>query len=97
VQEIESGKLSSENFTQVKLHPKAEDPWALDWLFVVDTLNFCFWSLEDEVGWTVDGYTGYFALCAAINRALKVCLKNYTDRSLLYFFFLTIFRKKWTF
>jgi hypothetical protein len=71
VQEIESGKLSSENFTQVKLHPKAEDPWALDWLFVVDTLNFCFWSLEDEVGWTVDGYTGYFALCAAINRALK--------------------------
>ncbi|XP_044266966.1 queuosine salvage protein [Tribolium madens] len=71
VSEIESGKLSSENFSQVKLHPKSDDPKALDWLFVVDTLNFCFWHLETETGWTVEGYTGYFALCAAINRALK--------------------------
>ncbi|KAJ3654458.1 hypothetical protein Zmor_013646 [Zophobas morio] len=71
VAEVESGKLCSEKFTQSKFHPKPEDPWALDWLFVVDTLNFCFWSLENEPGWTVEGYTGYFALCAAINRAQK--------------------------
>lgn len=37
----------------------------------MDTLNFCFWNFENEIGWKVDGYTGYFALCAAVNRAMK--------------------------
>ena len=59
------------NFSQQEIHPKAEDARAVDWLFVVDTLNFCFWSFDDEQGWTVEGKTGYFALCAAVNRALR--------------------------
>nr|CAH7718700.1 unnamed protein product [Callosobruchus chinensis] len=42
VEEITSGKLSPENFSQVEVHPSPDEPWALDWLFVVDTLNFCF-------------------------------------------------------
>lgn len=54
------------------MHPSCEESWALDWIFVVDALNFCFWKPTGEIGWTVDGYTGYFALCAAINRAMKV-------------------------
>lgn len=37
----------------------------------MDTLNFCFWRNDNGDGWQVDGYTGYFALCAAINRAFK--------------------------
>lgn len=85
MEEIESGKLAPGNFSQNKLHPKPEDPWALDWIFVVDTLNFCFWHVENEVGWTVEGYTGYFALCAAVNRAIKVSVYNQfqdNDRSL---------------
>ncbi|KAF5298334.1 hypothetical protein FQR65_LT01112 [Abscondita terminalis] len=71
LQSFREGKLSVENFSQSAVHPKASDPKAIDWLFVVDTLNFCFWHNEDEEGWVVDKYTGYFALCAAINRAIK--------------------------
>lgn len=71
IDEIESQRLSPNNFSQTPVHPKSKDPWALDWLFVVDTLNFCFWSNENEEGWKVEGYSGYFALCAAINRAQR--------------------------
>lgn len=71
VNEIETGKLSPKNFSQTDVHPRSDQPWAIDWIFVVDTLNFCFWHNENEEGWKVEGYTGYFALCAAINRAQK--------------------------
>lgn len=69
--ELESNSLSPQNFSQHEIHPKPFDPWAVDWIFLVDTLNFCFWKLENHTGWTVEGYTGYFALCAAIKRAQK--------------------------
>lgn len=45
----------------------------MNWIFVVDTLNFCFWSQGTEkwtVTWNGKTYSGYFALCAAVNRAL---------------------------
>ncbi|KAJ8938638.1 hypothetical protein NQ318_015937 [Aromia moschata] len=71
VEEIKLGRLSPDNFSQTDVHPNSDDAWALDWLFVVDTLNFCFWHNEKEEGWKVEGYTGYFALCAAINRAQR--------------------------
>lgn len=70
MEKFNTGEFSL-NFSQNAVHPKAEDSWALDWIFVVDTLNFCFWSLENEVGWTVEETTGYFALCKAINRAMR--------------------------
>lgn len=71
VKEIESGSLSTKHFGQTELHPKPDQPWALNWIFVVDTLNFCFWHTENKEGWAVEGQTGYFALCAAINRAQR--------------------------
>lgn len=71
IEEINSGRLQPSNFGQTAIHPKCDDSHALDWLLVVDTLNFCFWHYETEDGWEVDGYSGYYALCAAINRALK--------------------------
>lgn len=71
VEEVENGNLSPKNFSHTDVHPTSEQPWAIDWIFVVDTLNFCFWHKENKEGWKVDGYTGYFALCAAINRAQK--------------------------
>ena len=65
--------------------------FSVNWIFLVDTLNFSFWSdnelyntteLADKVKtnsierYTVIykqiPYTGYWALCAAINRALDV-------------------------
>ncbi|XP_031426877.1 queuosine salvage protein [Clupea harengus] len=47
---------------------------ALDWLLVVDTMNFSFWpddpNEQCEVICRGKNYTGYMALCAAITRAL---------------------------
>jgi len=70
---ILSKELHIDNFSQNNFHPKASpDPqYAVDWIFVCDTLNFCFWTPEDTPKWTVDGQTGYFALCAALNRAIS--------------------------
>ncbi|KOB65016.1 Uncharacterized protein OBRU01_23193, partial [Operophtera brumata] len=49
-----------------KDHPKASD-----WIFVADALNFCFWSYTGALKWTVDGHSGYYALEAALARAVK--------------------------
>lgn len=78
------------NFSQHELHPKPTDAHAANWVFLVDTLNFCFWTpgelcnclpsnklikhstsvTDNYTKYKVNGYTGYFALCAAINRAV---------------------------
>lgn len=64
-------ELRISNFSQSKYHPKPTDAWALDQLFVIDTLNFCFWTQPGEPKWTVCNESGYFALCAAVDRAIK--------------------------
>ncbi|XP_019633643.1 PREDICTED: UPF0553 protein C9orf64-like [Branchiostoma belcheri] len=58
-----------------ELNPKVMDEKAVDWIFLVDTLNFSFWS-EDEgkkykVTYKGQTYTGYWSLCAAVNRAME--------------------------
>ncbi|CAD7014308.1 queuosine salvage protein [Ceratitis capitata] len=70
VSRLKSGELDPKNFSQNDVHPKCDDAHAIEWIFVVDTLNFCFWTPNDYTKYKVDGYTGYFALCAAINRAM---------------------------
>ena len=41
-------------------------------MFVIDLLNFSFWNDEPyHVLYEGNRYTGYWSLCAAINRALK--------------------------
>ncbi|CAG9796875.1 unnamed protein product [Diatraea saccharalis] len=52
-------------------YPDKEDVRTVDWIFVADALNFCFWSYSDNNKWTVDNYSGYYALEAALSRALK--------------------------
>ena len=46
---------------------------------MVDTLNFNFWSEDENKKFTVKykdkKYTGYWSLCAAVNRALDVSIK----------------------
>ncbi|KAL7737636.1 hypothetical protein ACLKA6_007744 [Drosophila palustris] len=66
-----SKKIDVANFSQHELHPKPNETHAANWIFIVDTLNFCFWTPENYTKYKVNGYTGYFALCAAINRAMK--------------------------
>ena len=64
----------------MELHPKVADEKAIDWIFLVDTLNFSFWSgvskggsVEPkwEVAYNGKVYTGYFAFCAGVNRAMQ--------------------------
>uniref|UniRef100_A0A0N4UH34 Queuosine 5'-phosphate N-glycosylase/hydrolase n=1 Tax=Dracunculus medinensis TaxID=318479 RepID=A0A0N4UH34_DRAME len=55
------------------LHPQNTDFFAVDWIFFVDTINFSFWSEEGEkfeVTYKNQTYTGYFAACACVKRAL---------------------------
>ncbi|KAI8036923.1 hypothetical protein M5D96_010236 [Drosophila gunungcola] len=79
-QEIVNGlkerRISVENFSQHELHPnpnsnQEDNSGAADWVFVLDTLNFCFWTPNNYTKYKVEGYTGYFALCAAVKRAIK--------------------------
>lgn len=57
-----------------ELNPRAADEAALGWVFVVDTLNFSFWAEQEErkclVTYKGKAYSGYWSLCAAVNRAL---------------------------
>ena len=64
------------------LHPSKMTKETVDWIFVLDTLNFSIWTNHDVELWTVrfegKNYTVYWALCASINRALKVRRKAET-------------------
>lgn len=44
---------------------------------MIDTLNFCFWNEHPNnpqftINYHGKNYTGYYSLCAAINRAIEV-------------------------
>lgn len=71
VEAILSKELDISNFSQHEHHPNSTDANAIEWIFLIDTLNFCFWTPSNKAKWCVEGETGYFALCAAINRAQK--------------------------
>ncbi|XP_033829285.1 queuosine salvage protein [Periophthalmus magnuspinnatus] len=70
-----SEELSADGWR--KANPLAPDPTsdqAINWVFVVDTMNFSFWPDSDsqqcEVTYRGRTYTGYMTLCAAISRAM---------------------------
>lgn len=79
---MEINKYSTKTWSSHNLHPKEKTISTVDWIFMVDTLNFSFWSDYDDNDtgdpesqrYTVDyegqKYTGYWSLCAAINKAL---------------------------
>uniref|UniRef100_A0A3Q0R424 Queuosine 5'-phosphate N-glycosylase/hydrolase n=1 Tax=Amphilophus citrinellus TaxID=61819 RepID=A0A3Q0R424_AMPCI len=55
--------------------PTSDQGSALNWVFVVDTMNFSFWPEKEtqqcEVTYKGTTYTGYMTLCAAITRAME--------------------------
>lgn len=66
-------------------HPHELGAATLDWIFVMDSLNFCFWAADGTPPFTVEGadgraYTGYWSLCAALNRALAVSAAGCSPR-----------------
>lgn len=76
---IEEDKLTLDEFKKCPLHPKNEDEEAINWIFVVDSLNYCFFDPNNKSHWSVtwknEKHTGYFGLCAAINRAIEKGIK----------------------
>lgn len=72
LEELKEKKIDINNFSQCEFHPKCSDPRAIDWIFVLDLLNFSFWTEDNANKWKVNGQTGYFAMCAAIQRAINV-------------------------
>lgn len=64
-----------ETWSASPLHPNLSDPSAkATWIFLIDTLNFAFWTPPGRPPFTVSyqgkNYTGYWSLCAAIRRAI---------------------------
>ncbi|KAI0233319.1 Queuosine salvage protein [Lamellibrachia satsuma] len=66
--------ISLGRWKQHQLNPKTTDTAAIDWIFLCDTLNFSFWTTPGAEKYSVNyggqRWTGYWSLCAAINRAL---------------------------
>src|SRR5215470_3204918 len=73
----------------------ADGTWRVaNWMLLTDALNFCFWALPGEPRWRVEWqgrvYDGYFALAAALTRAVAEArplwdanyLANLTDAEL---------------
>jgi hypothetical protein len=73
---MESKTYSHSNWKGHALHPKTADSSTCDWIFLIDLLNFSFWSEKSElepytVSYNNRNYTGYWTLCAAIRKALE--------------------------
>lgn len=78
-------EYSIKKWKQHKLNPKTMDQTAVDWIFLVDTLNFSFWNDREhnrcQIEFGGEYYTGYWALCAAVNKAMQkglpICQAQY--------------------
>ena len=59
-----------------ELHPKVKDESTVDFIFLMDLLNFCFWADSEDaedvfaVNYRDRRWTGYWSLVAALQRAL---------------------------
>uniref|UniRef100_A0A915AU26 Queuosine 5'-phosphate N-glycosylase/hydrolase n=2 Tax=Parascaris univalens TaxID=6257 RepID=A0A915AU26_PARUN len=70
---VRSGKIRDVDFDASDLHPKGADRAAIEWVFFMDSINFSFWTEEGAkfvVTYKDKSYTGYFAGCACVNRAI---------------------------
>lgn len=74
-QQMQSRSYSTKTWSEHDLHPKAKDEATVNFIFVMDLLNFSFWSehAEDErfaVEYRGRKWTGYWSLVACLQRAL---------------------------
>lgn len=64
-------------WSEHELHPKAKDESTVDFIFIMDLLNFSFWSDNPKpehrfaVEYRGQIWTGYWSLVAALQRALE--------------------------
>lgn len=73
---MQTERYSTATWKTHPLHPQVADDAALAWIFTVDLLNFSFWPDEGEaelqIAYKGGAFSGYWALCSGINRALDV-------------------------
>lgn len=67
--------ISTETWSAHELHPKAKDESTAEFIFVMDLLNFSFWSELDEanrfqIEYRDQRWTGYWSLVAILQRAI---------------------------
>ena len=69
--------FQKESWADFPLHPfelKDQEKKA-SWVFLIDTMNYAFWTPENQVPFTVSyknkNYTGYWSLCAAIKKEIE--------------------------
>ena len=67
---------SAKDWSKHELHPKSKDESTVDFIFLMDLINFSFWSDLDDpdqqfsIDYKGEKWTGYWSLVAAIQRAL---------------------------
>ncbi|XP_011670677.2 queuosine salvage protein [Strongylocentrotus purpuratus] len=70
---LDKQQYSIKSWKENALHPKTMTDATVDWIFVLDTLNFSFWSETNDKRYLVrynnENHSGYWALCAALMRA----------------------------
>ncbi|KAJ2157288.1 hypothetical protein GGF46_004614 [Coemansia sp. RSA 552] len=75
MERMKQAKYSTALWKKHTLTPSVADLSAIEWIFVVDALNFSFWPNNPQAPYTVTldqvEYRGYWSLCAAVNRALQ--------------------------
>jgi hypothetical protein len=74
-QQMQEKEYSTATWSEHELHPKTKDETTVAFIFIMDLLNFSFWSLraEDErfaVEYRGKRWTGYWSLVASIQRAM---------------------------
>lgn len=73
---MQERKYGFSTWSEHELHPKAKNESTIDFIFLMDLLNFSFWSekADPEQAFAVEyrgkKWTGYWSLVAALQRAL---------------------------
>ncbi|KAL8861728.1 MAG: hypothetical protein Q9178_001929 [Gyalolechia marmorata] len=74
---MQEKKYSFRTWSEHSLHPKEKDEATVNFIFLMDLLNFCFWSKTSDpqqrfaIEYHGQRWTGYWSLVAAIHRALE--------------------------
>ena len=75
-QMMQKKSYSTQTWSDHELHPQTKDENTVDFIFLMDLLNFSFWSEETDeskrfcIEYRGRRWTGYWSLVAAIQRAL---------------------------
>ncbi|KAL8782396.1 MAG: hypothetical protein Q9213_005399 [Squamulea squamosa] len=74
---MQEKQYSLKTWSDHSLHPKKKNEAAVNFIFLMDLLNFCFWSDSPDpqqrfaIEYQGQQWTGYWSLVAAIHRALE--------------------------